>query len=364
MGLFEHNRPFDYHVPRAPDQRAIITLSGHWQWANDVLEHQMDLILVPHPEFLVPVGACSPALREGIRSRLGEFGYVIINNCPLLPITQYEAEAIQNRMCRDEFERAGNLKSLLEAAEGHWDQTLWLSQMEERLSWDCLRGTLHFSALDLQIEEAGRMVCALVSGFSDLIKNEEGDIISIIRPSENTLPDEISSQSNTEFAAHTDLTYLENPPKYIALFTLAHDGWRHAQNQFVSLKHAIPHLDQRTISVLSERVFRFSYPKRGGAHANQSGYVVAPVLTSGEDGKYHIRYRGDTVMAETPEGSQALVTLKNVFEQVRIGYAPQVGTAMIMRNDEVLHARTPFLGDRCALRVYANDPCGDDPRLL
>lgn len=193
-----------------------------------------------------------------------------------------------------------------------------------------------------------------------MVYPEEGasGAVTDIRPSENISVGEISYKTSNEFKLHTDLSYIGKPPRYMGLFVVRPDWRKEAMSELAHVDDAASGLSQRVVDVLCQSKYEFPFPQRAGDYASEKFRIAVrgPILERGEDG-FRVRFRRDTIIALDNAAIGALDELYKQLQHVKKSFFPEAGTAILVDNTKVLHARTAFtptlgLEDRHIQRVY------------
>lgn len=192
-----------------------------------------------------------------------------------------------------------------------------------------------------------------------MVYPEEGmnGAVTDIRPSQNISVGEISYKTSNEFKLHTDLSYFRKPPQYMGLFVVRPDRRKEAMSELAHVDDAVSGLNRRVVDVLCQSKYEFPFPQRAGDSASEKfrKAVRGPILERGEDG-FRVRVRRDTIALDNA-AIGALDELYKQLQRVKKSFFPEAGTAILVDNTKVLHARTAFtpthgLEDRHIQRVY------------
>jgi alpha-ketoglutarate-dependent taurine dioxygenase len=149
------------------------------------------------------------------------------------------------------------------------------------------------------------------------------------------------------FDLHTDLTWYENPPTYIAMYCvsmesaggglpLLADGWQ-----------ALDDLDEADRHYLTTEPVTFPPP----SHINYPP-LTGPIVRE-QAGKLHVRFRYDLLDNPAPPVSRFFEAIKQRLIKLEVG----PGSVFIFDNDRMLHGRTELksglTSDRFFKRMYA-----------
>lgn len=152
-----------------------------------------------------------------------------------------------------------------------------------------------------------------------------------------------------EFDLHTDLSWHEKPPKYIAMFCIAQertgggipllaDGWQAIEDLTEADLHYL-----RTEPVTFPPPSHIDYPALSG-----------PIVTERDDGTLFIRFRYD--MLENP--APAVTNFNKAINNHIIHLNVSPGTIYIFDNERMLHGRTELKAglqsDRFFKRMYGD----------
>jgi alpha-ketoglutarate-dependent taurine dioxygenase len=152
-----------------------------------------------------------------------------------------------------------------------------------------------------------------------------------------------------EFDLHTDLTWHEKPPKYIAMFCITQesagggipllaDGWQ-----------AIEALDEKDVHYLRTEPVTFPPP----SHITYPA-LTGPIVTERDNGELFIRFRYD--MLENP--APAVDNFNRAVNKHVIHLNVSPGSIYIFDNERMLHGRTELKAgmqsDRFFKRMYGD----------
>jgi len=184
----------------------------------------------------------------------------------------------------------------------------------------------------------------LVSSFARPIAYLDLPLVMDLRPKPGFQP--ASYAGTGEFDLHTDLTWYEKPPKYIAMFCVAResagggipllaDGWQ-----------ALASLAEADIHFLKTRPMTFPTP----THIDYAP-LHGPIITE-QDGRLQIRFRYDLLADPPPPVRRYFKAINN--HVIHLDVSP--GSIFVFDNHRMLHGRTELKAglnsDRFFKRMY------------
>jgi hypothetical protein len=145
------------------------------------------------------------------------------------------------------------------------------------------------------------------------------------------------SLTTKEFPIHTDASFEEPPPKYVALYVVAEDSLGGGITQLIDGRHILQYLTREAISVLQTKAFKFKVPQE---FIKNHDYIEASIL----DLEGNFRYRQEVLILDdcSPEELQAIHELelllanKSLMKSIFL----KTGTIIIFDNGRFLHGRT------------------------
>lgn len=154
------------------------------------------------------------------------------------------------------------------------------------------------------------------------------------------------SHNMDEFPMHTDCSYEDPAPRYIALLVLRADAQRQGVSRLVRVADVLAAMPAALVDALRRPCFKYKVPPefyRGKAT------LTAPVLMGGGDDL--MRFREDIVSVDEEaagesagvcgEALRALSDIVRDEERCRYRWLPE-GHLMLLDNARYLHGRTPF----------------------
>ncbi len=164
-----------------------------------------------------------------------------------------------------------------------------------------------------------------------------------------------SSSGRVSFAYHTDVAFLAPnfSPRGLLLFGLRNESG--APTSVLMLEKLLEAAPDRLIRTLEQPVFR--HPTPASFHLDVS--VIRPVLWTDWRGMARIAVQTHAVQGLTEEARDAIAELRALtaaIEPERVVLRP--GSALLFKNDRVLHGRDAFTGERWLQRAYFTDSLG------
>jgi L-asparagine oxygenase len=146
--------------------------------------------------------------------------------------------------------------------------------------------------------------------------------------------------SSGEFFLHTDLSYVESPPQFMCLHSVANDAREGGFSEFADVVDAARTLDDQTVAGLQEQQYGFPAPK----HYKGGGEVLQAILSkSGRREPYEIRFRRDNLNAKTRDGICNVARLVEALSSSMTEVFLEPNSMVIVDNRRVLHGRTAFV---------------------
>lgn len=147
------------------------------------------------------------------------------------------------------------------------------------------------------------------------------------------------SETFEEFAFHTDCSYEENPPEYIAMLVLETDKLGGGQTEIIRLSDVLEHLPAETIEKLLSEKVQINVPEefRKQSHID---HISETILLDPN----RIRYREDILSGKSLEHVDQLRLAINQAPR----YKPNLEkyTMILLNNQTYLHGRTKVLDQR------------------
>jgi hypothetical protein len=161
-----------------------------------------------------------------------------------------------------------------------------------------------------------------------------------------------SSSGRAPFPCHTDVAFLAPhfSPGGLLLFGLRnHNG---APTSLLPLERVLDAASPALLASLSKPIFRHPSP----ASFELGATVTSPILWHDAEGAIRIAVQTHAVQPVDDEARSAIARLREILaflqpEQVVVGPA----TALLFKNDRVLHGRAAFRGERWLQRAYFTD---------
>lgn len=197
---------------------------------------------------------------------------------------------------------------------------------------------------DVGLDDPDQALETAIAAFARPISYLELPLVMDLKPKPGFQP--ASYAGTGVFDLHTDLSWFEKPPKYIAMFCvmpesagggipLLADGWQ-----------ALNSLDAADVAYLQTHPITFPPPD----HIDYPA-LTAPIITAREEGPF-IRFRYD-LLDNPPQPVQNFFAAVN-DNLIHVDVSP--GSMFIFDNDRMLHGRTELKGgltsDRHFKRLY------------
>jgi len=203
----------------------------------------------------------------------------------------------------------------------------------------CVRRLDDSGRVILRVEDEGRRALPkIVNALGVAVDhNSAGSHLWDIRPQED---EAACARSHTKepFALHTDSSFEDPPPRYIALYVIRADRFGGGRSLLSDVRELLAQVSAEVCQTLRESLFRFRVPpeftKKGASHVN------VPIVM----GDRMMRYRREIIDEDycSPRQRRVLDTLDEVLAQD--GLVEQImlpdDTLCIIDNWTTLHGRT------------------------
>lgn len=185
----------------------------------------------------------------------------------------------------------------------------------------------------------------------------EGNLIMDIKPNVNIKDNIVAFNSANYFDLHTDMSYIDTPPDYVALYVEKNDLYNKAKCLLCPIDSIVNELSPEIISILKSKIFKFEtsdhYKKATGKK-----YIIKSILSKSEDG-FTVRFRSDKTLPLTSDAKNAMEIFRKKMNSRTTVFAAPENTLIIYDNKKVTHGRTSFQPtfnnkDRLIKRIYVN----------
>lgn len=162
-----------------------------------------------------------------------------------------------------------------------------------------------------------------------------------------------SSGNNVEFDLHTDMSFYDRPPRFVA-FLMVNPAVIGGQSTFCDPRPILDRLSKEAMSEL-RRSFLFPAPP----HMPELGAQKFPIVDIGRTGGWSVRYRRDGLIATDSKQAEALRIWDRDIASFEVEMPLEQGELAFFSNACLLHGRRAF-GDpigtpeRLALRAYVD----------
>lgn len=168
--------------------------------------------------------------------------------------------------------------------------------------------------------------------------NDKGIILWDVKPVQNNNGEYLArSHQLNEFVLHTDCSYEEKIPDFIALYVVNHDKFGGGKNLLIDGLTLIQHLSKKSLTTLQKESVKFIIPeefKKGVKH------IHAKII----DENFNIRYRRSIIDQRglSKEIKNALDEFDELCHSpiINRGFELKTGQLILLNNRRFLHART------------------------
>lgn len=180
--------------------------------------------------------------------------------------------------------------------------------------------------------EADAMLTELVSSWGRAHDHREpGQLVWDVRPGHGAA----RSQGLDEFILHTDASFEDPPPRYVALFVVRADSRGGGRSEWVHSQKLLAGLPSAARDALGQ-----DYRIRVPAEFHKGKHEIVAPLVWGDS----VRYRRELVVEpEELHLRAALHELDRALQGPRESRLLPAGTLLLMDNWHVFHGRTPVL---------------------
>jgi len=202
------------------------------------------------------------------------------------------------------------------------------------------------------------LICTVGSLLGEVAKfSGEGDYVIEIRERETKAGQRPSFSNAREFFLHTDLSYVNDPPRFLLMHSIFNDPNSGGFSIFCDIEEALQNLSSNAVAELQKDQFEFPAPP----HYRGTSYVRYPILAREEDDAFwKVRFRRDNIHVLSNNGMGALAELVHEFRKKIFEVTLLPNTMAIIDNWSFLHGRTAFTKPgstnqfRWLNRTYAN----------
>lgn len=168
--------------------------------------------------------------------------------------------------------------------------------------------------------------------------NDQGITLWDVKPRKRQGNEHLArSHQFTEFVPHTDCSYEEVIPEFIALYAIHQDELGGGKNLIFDAHQIVDHLSKKSLELLQREKLKIKIPPE---FKKQNEFIYETII----DKRYNIRYRRAIIEEETLS-----VEIKNALDELdSICDSPDVARSFELRNQQLLllnnrrylHART------------------------
>ncbi|MSO13840.1 TauD/TfdA family dioxygenase [Rickettsiales endosymbiont of Trichoplax sp. H2] len=168
--------------------------------------------------------------------------------------------------------------------------------------------------------------------------NGEGVILWDVKPVQNNNGEYLArSHQLNEFVLHTDCSYEEKIPDFIALYVVNHDKFGGGKNLLIDGLTLIQHLSKKSLTTLQKESVKFIIPEEFKKGVK---YIHAKII----DENFNIRYRRSIIDQRglSKEIKNALDEFDELCHSpiINRGFELKTGQLILLNNRRFLHART------------------------
>ena len=168
--------------------------------------------------------------------------------------------------------------------------------------------------------------------------NDKDVILWDVKPTQNNNGEYLArSHQLNEFVLHTDCSYEEKIPDFIALYVVHHDKSGGGKNLLIDGLTLIQHLSKKSLAILQKEHVKFIIPEEFKKGVE---YIHATII----DRNFNIRYR--RAIIDQSELSKEMKSALDEFDElchspiINRGFELKTGQLILLNNKRFLHART------------------------
>lgn len=186
--------------------------------------------------------------------------------------------------------------------------------------------------------------CIIGSLFGQIVPEYDGGVYIKNIKVEKKLNDALgrpSARDTRKFMHHTDLSYIDLPPRFFLFFCINNKNILGGENIVTDIFGIEKCLQPEVIEELMKEQFIFPTPE----YCHKNDAVYSSVLYQDSKAQLSIRYRRDGIKSLTRQGMIALNKLYQYCKSKEIRVSAEPNTMMIFDNTKCLHGRTGFVED-------------------
>jgi alpha-ketoglutarate-dependent taurine dioxygenase len=164
-----------------------------------------------------------------------------------------------------------------------------------------------------------------------------------------------SNSGRVKFGFHSDNAFLPSWFKQqgILLYGLYNQN---TATTVVTAEQILQAAPEELANLLAQPIFRHACPASFSFGQAQALSAPCPILWRDEKGILRVSAASSTIVPTTPDGALALELFRSLLDELepaRVVVRP--GTALLFKDDRVLHGRDAFNGPRWLQRAYFTD---------
>lgn len=189
-------------------------------------------------------------------------------------------------------------------------------------------------------EKTGDTLVKVVNSIGGILHNhnDKDVILWDVKPAQNDNEEYLArSHQLNEFVLHTDCSYEEKIPDFIALYVVHHDKLGGGKNLLIDGLTLIQHLSKKSLATLQKEHVKFIIPEEFKKGVE---YIHAKII----DENFNIRYR--RAIIDQRELSKEMKSALDEFDElcyspiINRGFELKTRQLILLNNKRFLHART------------------------
>jgi len=191
-----------------------------------------------------------------------------------------------------------------------------------------------------------RIQAIIVSSISDLVAYEAegyGRLFQDVVPVKSMASDQTSVGSNVELEIHTEQAFSKLRPDILSLACLRGDP--HAMTHILPVQRIIQNLGINEVKIARESLWKTGVDLSFKLNGNEflEGDVRGPLpIIHGSESDPWLTFDQDLMFGETPEASEMIHQIVNVYYAHRISHNLVPGEIALIDNRRAVHGRSPF----------------------
>jgi len=169
---------------------------------------------------------------------------------------------------------------------------------------------------------------------------ENGSLFQNVVPRQGSERKQSNASSSSKLRLHTEQHFHPHSPDYILLYCLRTTPG--VKTYFVSVNQLVQYLDEQSIKILFEPLYRTGVDYIFGNHDEKPGNGPVESVLYGSRAAPFIRYDRDLMIGTTAQARKALNKVHKFFDEQQQHALLSAGDVLIIDNRRVVHGRSSF----------------------